>query len=384
MPRTRHVAVLIETSRAYGRGLLEGVTRYHHEHGHWSIYFEPHGIDDPPPTWLRRWSGDGILVRVNNAQMARAVEATRLPVVELRIRLPKRRWAAVGIHNHSVARLAAEHLLERGLPNFAFCGTAPGEHLSMDERRRHFVALLEAAGHPVLDFDAGRRRSLPWEQRLTRLAHWVAELPKPVGVMACNDDWGHHLLEACRQSGARVPDEVAVIGVDNDPILCNLATPGLSSIDVNTPRIGYEAAALLERMMRGTAAPKELVQIEPIGVVPRVSTDVLAMEDRELATALRFIREHACEGIRIDDVLRAVPLSRSSLERRCREAIGRSPKQEILRLQIERAKSLLRGSEQRIKWIATSCGFQSAKYFSDAFHRAVGVRPEAFRDTVTR
>src|SRR5262249_44688509 len=164
-----------------------------------------------------------------------------------------------------------------------------------------------------------------------------------------------------------------------DAILCNLATPGLSSIDVNTPRIGYEAAALLERMMKGTPAPRELQKFEPVGVVPRVSTDILAIDDHELAAALRYVREHACEGIRIGDVLRAVPLSRSTLERRFREVLGRSPKQEILRLQIERAKSLLRGSDQRVKWIAASAGFQSPKYFSDAFERAVGMRPEAFR-----
>lgn len=380
MPRTRHVAVLIETSRAYGRGLLEGVTRFHQEHGHWSIYFEPHGIDDPPPPWLRRWSGDGILVRVNNAEMARAVEATGLPAVELRIRLPKRGWAAVGIHNRSVAQHAATHLLERGLRNFAFCGTAPGEHLSMDERRKYFTEILRKAGHDCAEFDSHRWDALTWEQRLHRLVRWVQRLPRPVGVMACNDDWGHHLLEACRRAGIQVPDEVAVIGVDNDPILCNLAAPGLSSIDVNTPRIGYQAAALLEKMMRGSRSPRQLVHIEPVGVVPRRSTDVLAMEDRELAAALRFMREHACEGIRIDDVLRAVPLSRSSLERRCRQSLGRSPKQEILRLQIERAKSLLLGSDQRVKWVATSAGFQSAKYFSDAFQRAVGVRPETFRN----
>lgn len=379
MPRTRHVAVLIETSRSYGRGLLEGVTRFHQEHGHWSIYFEPHGIDDPPPPWLRRWSGDGILVRVNNARMARAVQDTGLPAVELRIRLPRRNWASVGIHNLSVAIYAANHLLERGLRQFAFCGITPKTHLAMDVRRGHFIDCIARAGHVCADFDSRRWATLTWEQRLDRLVRWVRRLPKPVGVMACNDDWGHHLLEACRRAGVAVPDEVAVIGVDNDPILCNLAAPGLSSIDVNTPRIGYEAAALLERMMRGASAPRDHVQIEPVGVVPRRSTDILAIEDRDLAAALRFIREHACEGIRIPDVLRAVPLSRSGLERRCRDALGRSPKQEILRLQIERAKTLLLGSDQRVKWIAASVGFQSAKYFSDAFERAVGVRPETFR-----
>ena len=307
--RTRHVAVLIETSRAYGRGLLEGVTRFHQENGHWSIYFEPHGIDDPPPPWLRRWSGDGILVRVNNARMARAVQATGLPFVELRIRLPRRNWAAVGIDNRSVANLAATHLLDRGLRHFAFCGTAPGEHLSMDERRQHFTEIVGKAGHACADFDSRRWDALTWEQQLDRLVRWVGGLPRPVGVMACNDDWGHHLLEACRRAGIQVPDELAVIGVDNDPILCNLAAPGLSSIDVNTPRIGYQAAALLEKMMRGSPAPPKVMLLEPVGVVPRRSTDVLAMDDRELAAAIRFIREHACEGIRIDDVLKAVPLA---------------------------------------------------------------------------
>jgi LacI family transcriptional regulator len=384
MAKTRHVAVLIETSRAYGRGLLEGVARYHQQHGHWSIYFEPHGIDDPPPRWLKKWAGDGILVRVNNPEMGRVIQSSGLPAVELRSRYPRRDWASIGINNASVAKLAAGHLLDRGFEHFAFTGPRRGDHMSMDERRLHFTAAIEQAGRKCYCFDAPKNwQRLTWEQQLALLNRWTRSLPRPVGVMVCNDDWGHQLLEACRRERVAVPDEVAVIGVDNDTILCNLAAPALTSIDVNTPRIGYEAAALLDRMMGGAAAPDEHVQLEPVGVVPRLSTDILAIDDRELAAALRFIRAHACEGIRIDDVLRAVPVSRSTLERRFREVLGRSPKREILRLQIERAKSLLLGSEQPVKWVAGSAGFQSPKYFSDAFERMVGMRPEKFRKRVS-
>src|SRR5262249_48140386 len=155
--------------------------------------------------------------------------------------------------------------------------------------------------------------TLTWEQQLTLLNRWLHSLPRPVGVMACNDDWGNQLLEACRRSQIAVPDELAVIGVDNDTILCNLAAPALTSIEVSTPRIAYGAAALLDAMRDGKPVSKEHVQLEPVGVVARLSTDVLAIEDRELAAALRFIREHAYEGIRMDDVLRAVPVSRSTL-----------------------------------------------------------------------
>jgi LacI family transcriptional regulator len=377
---TPHVAVLIETSRAYGRGLLEGVAEYVRQQGPWSVYFKPQGLGEAPPSWLKGWKGHGILARIDDATTAEAVQATGLPAVDLRGRLPGLGLPRVGVDNRALARLAVQHLRERGFRHFAFCGLPPGEHTHMDQRCDDFCRLVGEGGHSWDVFRPRRGRGHPsWEQEQEQLADWLRGLVRPVGIMACNDDRGQQLLDACRRAGVAVPDEAAVIGVDNDPILCGLATPPLTSIDVNAQRVGYEAASLLDRLMAGEPAPAGGIFLDLCRVVTRQSTDVLAIEDRELAKAVHFIREHACDGIRVEDVLTEVCLSRSVLERRFKQLLGRTPKAEILAVQIERARQLLTETDLPLGTVARRSGFRNEKYFGDIFYRKTGVRPGAYR-----
>lgn len=380
MRTTPHVAVLIETSRAYGRGLLEGVARYVREHGPWSIYFRPHGLGEPPPSWLRRWKGHGILARIDNRETARAVRATGLPAVDLRGRLPDLGLPRVGVDNGVLARLAFAHLAERGFRQFAFCGLPHGEHPHMDQRREDFCRLVEQAGYTCAVFEPRRgSRPLAWEREQEQMAEWLRRLAKPVGIMASHDDRGQQLLDACRRAGVLVPEQAAVISVENDTILCGLATPPLTSIDVNAPRVGYEAAALLARLMAGEKPTRPRVLLDLCRIVTRQSTDVLALDAPDLAQAIRFIREHACAGINVADVLAAVPLSRSVLERQFRHVLGRTPKAEILRVQLERARQLLAETDLPLAAVAAKTGFRTEKYFGDIFHRKVGERAGAYR-----
>jgi LacI family transcriptional regulator len=181
-----------------------------------------------------------------------------------------------------------------------------------------------------------------------------------------------------------VPDQVAVVGVDNDEIICDLSNPKLSSVDVNTYDVGYAAAALLKRMMAGEAADEAPVLLAPRVVVTRESTDVLATDDRELAEAISLIREHACEGLRLKEFVRMTKLSRRTLERRVRNLLGRSPKEEITRIQIESAKRLLVDANLPVEAVAERCGFSQPKYFSHVFHAKVGVPPALFRRNAKR
>lgn len=383
MTNLPHVAVLIETSRAYGRGLLEGVARYVQEHGPWSIYFRPHGLGEPPPPWLRAWRGHGILARIDNREMARVVMATGLPVVDLRGRLPDLGLPRVGVDNHALARLAFEHLTERGFRHFAFCGLPRGEHPHMDQRCDDFQELTQRAGFDCAVFaPASSQRSRTWESEQERIAQWLLGLPRPVGIMTCNDDRGQQLLDACRRAGVLVPDEAAVISVENDTILCNLATPPLTSIDVNPHCVGYEAAALLARLMARPRSAWKNTFLDLGRVVTRQSTDVLALDEPDLVQAIRFIRERACAGINVQDVLAAVPLSRSVLERRFKAVLGRTPKAEILRVQLARAQQLLAETDLSLAEVASRSGFRTEKYFGDIFHRKSGERAGAYRRRV--
>ncbi|MDX1564183.1 MAG: substrate-binding domain-containing protein, partial [Phycisphaeraceae bacterium] len=198
-------------------------------------------------------------------------------------------------------------------------------------------------------------------------------------VMACNDLMGQQVLNASRAVGVSIPEEVAVIGVDNDELFCDLSDPPLSSVEPNTEKIGYEAAGLLDRMMQGEPPPSAKVFIDPMGVVTRQSTDVLAIEDRHVAAAVSFIRQHACDGINVEDVLQHVRIPRSSLERRFSASIGRTPKAEIVRVQIERVKQLLAATDYILPRIAELAGFKHPEYMSVVFKQKTGRTPGQYR-----
>lgn len=382
MRRLPHIALFIETSREYGRGLLRGVSRYHQEHGPWSIYFEPHGLNELLPAWLKDWRGDGILARIDDRRTADAILATGLPAVDVRGALEDLPIPFVGLDNRPICQLGFEHLQACGLQNFAFCGTPRGENPNQDRRCDMFVEAVKLAGKHCDVFVGGRRGRgrASWEAEQQQISRWLKGLRKPVGVMTCHDDRGHQTLDACRRAGLRVPDEVAVIGVDNDSHLCNLCTPPLTSIDVNPSHIGYEAAALLMRLMKGEPRPTEPVMLgPPRGVVPRQSTDLLSIDDQDVAEALRFIRERAADGIRVSDVVANARRSPSTLERRIKAALGRTIKAEITRARLQRAKLLLQETELPIGTIAIRSGFSEPKYFCEVFRLIEKVTATAYR-----
>jgi LacI family transcriptional regulator len=376
--RIRHVAVLIESSRGYGRGLIEGVGRYSREHGDWHIYFEPRGL--VAPSWLDGWRGDGILSRTPDRALAQRVQDKGIPVVHLHHTATDGQPMVCG-DNEAIARLAFTHLWDCGLRQFGYCGLPPEHNYYIHQRGERFRGLAEAAGCACAAFparDPGLQMS-DWERDRQQIAAWLAALPKPVGVLACFDERGFQVLGACRHAGLRVPEEVAVVGVSNDAMLCEMCLPPLTSIDLDAPRIGYEAAALLDRLMRGAKLPDRPLYVAPRRLVARRSTDVLALADPDVVAALRFLRAHACDGIRIDDVLRHLGVSERALERKFRHLLGRTPKAELLRVQVTRAKELLAESDVSLKAVAGRCGFGSERYFSDAFRRITGVRPGAYR-----
>ena len=375
-----HVALLIETSRAYGRGLLRGIARYLHEHGPWSIFFRPQGLDAPPP-WLRDWRGQGILARIGDRRMARTLLATGLPLVDLRNAVAGLGLPGIGPDNRAVAQLAFEHFCASGIHSFAFCNGPRGENRFLDLRGDAFAAAAEAAGAACHRFEPppGAAASASWERRQSQLARWLKSLPKPVGVLACNDDLGQQVLDACLRAGLAVPDEVAVVGVDNDEHLCGLSNPPLSSIDVYPEGIGYAAAAMLDRWMQGMKPAATITELPPQGMVVRQSSDVVGVADPLVAAAARLVRERACQGLSVGEMAARLDVSQSTLERRFAAILGRTPKQEILRVQIAAASRLLAAGDLPVAAVAGRTGFRSAAYFSEVFHRSTSVTPSQYR-----
>jgi LacI family transcriptional regulator len=360
--------------------MLTGVARYLQEHEPWSVYLKPFGVEKSLPRWLANWHGDGIIAAVKDPA-SDVVAHTGIPVVDVVGVLRHEHVPLVHTNDRSVGRLGAEHLLERGFRNFAFCEYA-GEFWSAHRREGFHLALkdkcfgCELYTMPVPEHTGGPES---WEEQQRRLAEWLKELPKPVGVMATNDLMGQQLLEACQRLRIRVPEEVAVVGADNDEPICRIASPPLSSVIINDHQRGYEAAALLDRMMSGEPPPKDPIYVEPAGVVTRASTDIMAIDDSAVVEALRFVREHCCDRITVDDVVGVVPLSRSVLERRFRRIVGRSINSEIVRLRINRAIELLTETSLELKVVAQRAGFGTQSYMNAVFQAKTGNTPGSYR-----
>ncbi len=372
--RRPQVALLIESSNQHGRRILEGIVEYSEEHHPWSFCLCELSRGANPPPWMETWKGDGIIAGIENQRVAQAVATAGLPAVNLDASCLSS-TPLVSTSQQAVARLAFDHLAERGLTHFGFCGDS--SHGWSKDRQEHFAALARQAGFPCDCFSPAPSPDLGKE--FTAIARWLKKLRKPIGILSAYDTRAHHILDVCRNEGIVVPDEVALVGVDNEELLCRLASPPLTSITLNSKRMGYLAATLLDRMMAGEDVPPELHLVEPVGIVCRQSTDLLAIKDPLVARAVRFIRERACDGINVGDVLREIPMSRRVLETRFKKLIERSPHEEIVRTRLRRVKELLRESELPLYIIAEKTGFEHVEYLGVAFKREEGISPSAFR-----
>jgi LacI family transcriptional regulator len=336
------------------------------------------------PPWFPGWRGDGVIARVESLDVARCLSRRRLPFIDVRGHFDLG-TPIMDTDDAEVARLALEHFVGRGFRQLAFVGFRKVDY--SERRRRYFTALTEAAGLPLHVYEAPTpARLVPstlYEQHALRfsakLRAWIRRLPRAVGILACNDICALQVLSACHETGRAVPEELAVLGVDDDAVFCDLAVPPLSSIALDTEKIGYLAAQWLEQMMDGTGTPPSRTLVAPLCVICRRSTDSIAVEDPDVAAALRFIREHAAERIRVHDVVGAVALSRRSLERRFQDLLGRSPHDEIIRERIRCAEHMLRDTDLPLRTIAHRAGFTHPEYLSAAFLRQTGQQPSEFR-----
>ena len=379
MPQRRNVALLVETSNAYSRGLLEGVIAYVKRSANWSIFLTEQERGADPPKWLARWQGDGIIARIETDNVAKAVTKTGLPVVDLSAarHVPNIPWADTD--DAAIARLAVDHFISRGFQHLAYCGDPAFEW--SNARCRRFTDIVNQRKRSVHVYQSIARYDSEFtlDREKRRLAKWLRQLPRPVAIMACYDFKAQQVLDVCREIGIAVPEEIAVLGVDNDRLLCEFASPPLSSVIPDTKRTGYEAAELLDRMMMGQSVSTEPLVTKPLGIKTRESTDVLAIDDPDVATALRYIRQHANHNIRVSDVLKQVELSRRVLESRFQRTLGRSPHQEIQRQRMNRVKELLSDTDLPISEISDLAGFEHPEYMAAAFKRETGLSPTRFR-----
>jgi LacI family transcriptional regulator len=325
---------------------------------------------------LHHWQGDGIIARIENEETASYVQQLQVPTVDLSASRLVPNLPCVETDNQTIAQWAAEHFVSRGFKHYAYCGD-PAFAWSI-QRYEHYKSYLEQLNFEVHTF---QRKTSPviTEERLAMTA-WVQQLPKPIGIMACYDITAQKLLEACRLGGVSVPEEVAVIGVDNDDLLCNLSTPPLSSIHPDTKQTGYLAASLLDQMMSGIVIEPRIYEIKPLQVVTRMSSDIIAVEDPYVSDAIQFIREHAYEDLLVNDLLRHIPLSRRSLDHRFHQTLGRTVHEEIIQVRMKLVMRLLAETDWSMPQIAEKLNFKHPEYMSVAFKKFSGLSPGAYRD----
>jgi LacI family transcriptional regulator len=377
-----HVALIVETSTAYGRAILSGISQYVREYGPWTVYIEQRSLQDPAPPWLERWAGDGIIARASTPQSARKLAKTGVPTVDLNDQVRGLGLPQIHSDHAAIARLAADHLIDRGFRHFAYFGF-PIFEWSV-RRQEAFTNHVLAAGHQFHEGLPGRRvhwshQQASWENEIEGVAQWVKRLPKPLGIMAGNDIRGIQMLDACRRAGVAVPEEVAVVGVDNEELVCLLAYPPLSSVVPDAYRVGYESAALLDQMMKGHPVTEMLRSIPPVSVATRQSSDVTAIANPCLASAMQFIRESACQGIGVDDVLAHLSVSRSVLQRLFRKELGQTILDAITATRMQRVKQLLAETDLSLNDIADRAGFSYVEYLSTSFRHHTGQSPSSYR-----
>jgi len=381
----RRVALIIESSRADGRGLILGIAKFAREHREWSVQTEEWRWTDAFPAWLANWGGDGVIARVETPEMAAFVHQLGVPAVDLRGSISGLHLPLIDTDDRKVANLAAEHLMNRGFRHYAFCGFSGAGY--SDKRSHGFQEQLALCGYCCQIYAAptqlAHAHTNGYESQGLLLqedvGRWLVSLPKPIGIMACNDIRGQQILNLCRRLDLAVPEEVAVIGVDNDEILCELSDPPLSSVAPDTLRIGYDAAGLLDQMMAGGDPPPMPILIPPREIVTRLSTGGPALNDRRLAAGLRFIRDHAFDSITINEVAKASGTCRRVFERRFAAMMGRSPKAEVVRLRLEKVKQLLTDTDWNLSQIAEKTGFNYGEYLHTVFTRKTGTTPGEFR-----
>jgi LacI family transcriptional regulator len=379
------VGIILDISNVYGRSILRGIMKVASTERRWVTYKDfwrsPESLDRFPEC-------DGAIVSALPPEKVELILARAKHVVTCSGGADPNLTPVVSLDDVAAGMMAAEHLMNCRLEHFAFHPAGYNGWATADNRRAGFANRLKASGFECLNSPVNWPNELEWQAHSHRpaLAAWLREIPKPCGILCLDDKIANDLAETCREAGIGVPEQVAILGVNNDDLTCELAWPPLSSVDAGFSRLGYHAARILDRLMNGEKlkADERIMRLPPLGVVQRVSTNLMAVNDPNLSDAVKYIREHACDPCTVHDVLRHVPMSRRSLERQFVEQFGRTPHDEITRVRIDQAKRLLVSSQLTLNEITERCGFSGVQNFTRSFHKETGSTPAVYRREAAR
>ncbi len=377
---TKRVALIFDARLPYDSQVVLGVAAFVRERRDWEIFIEENPLGNRRLPDVAAWPGSGIIANFDHPGVERQVRASGLPVVGFGGSGIAPGLSYVSTNNEAISRLAAQHLLERGFRDFAFFGYTPtSKNCWSLAREMAFSREIEAASGTCDILRLPADAMLHWDHFVENILRWLGTLPKPIGIFAATDRRAQSLLAACRIGSVRVPEDVAVIGVDNDPLLCELSYPPLSSIEQGARDVGYRAAKLLHSLMSARVLRPRQFVIEPVGVVARASTEILAVDDADAARALQIIRQGACEGLTPEKVCQLVGRSRSSLEARFRECFHSTLAAKIMDTRFDRAREMVIHSKSPLKSVADECGLSSVQHMTALFRKRLGHTPAELR-----
>lgn len=371
----RQIALLVETSLGSGREILRGIAQFARDYANWEIFHAARGLEDAVPEWLYDWGGDGVIARIQNEGMLQSLKKLDAPIVDV-LGVPAHDFPLVQVDDEEISKQVARHFIDRDFVHFGFYGIK-GENWS--QRRRD--ALRRAIGNigSFAEIHSLRGESEGYSNHNTELQQWLVALPKPVAIMVCSDQRGLALLEACRAVGLTVPEQVSVVGVDNDLAFCEVATPNLSSVRGGHMRVGFEAARLLNLLIDGQSPPDGPVLVAPNEIVVRESSDSRSISDPAVRDAVRFIRERLSEAITNEDIAKAVGISKTRVQVRFRAALGMSLREFVAERRLLRAEKLILATDLTFADIAERCGFRHHEYLGYVLKKRRGITPRQLR-----
>ena len=379
------VAVLLESSHGVSRAMLQGILNYVRVYGPWDIHVAAGGTNDLKMPDLRRWKGTGIIGRVTTDGIARDILASKLPAVLfnpgdrfLAPSHPLSKFSRTQSDSCAIGKMAAEHDLGLPFSNFAFVGESSGIRWSQ-LRQAAFAARLAAAGKSCLAYPLPQPDCREWEAERPSLCKWLKKLPKPVAIFAANDNRASDVLNACLGAGIGVPYEAAVLGVNNDILICETCIPPLSSIATDSQKAGYEAARILDERMRGTGKRQQIVTYGPTGVVSRASTEALHVNDKLVIRALEFIRINAGLTIRVSDVAGHLGVTPRWAEMRFQQTLGHSILDAIQRTRMQTVCAMLKETDLPLNAISKKCGISHPNHLCALFRRQFGMTMSDYR-----
>jgi LacI family transcriptional regulator len=374
---SRKIAVLVGPGHGFNMGVLRGISQYAAATGPWEFLSQSPGLSFLA---VREWTVDGVIVPLRSEEHAQIFRNRGVPTVNCSGALRDPGVPTVRPDDREAGRLGAQHLMERGFRNLAYCGFQ--EYDFSEIRRQGFEEAVQRAGLEPIVFraDPAIRNEWTWDRQQMDIARWLKTLPLPAGVMASMDERSWHVADACNRAGLRVPQDVAIVGVDNDQVRCEFTNPPLSSVAVSAERIGYESAAMLGRLMSGTAPPPGPVLVKPEGVVVRASSDTLVAGDEAVVRAFRFVHDHASDPGAFEEAVREAGAERRDLSERFRRCLGRTLEEELLRARVGRAERLLVETDLDLAQVAQASGFITLARLRDALRRRTGFGPSEYRD----